>query len=327
MARKDDHHEGVIIKKVSRRSEHGGHGGAWKVAFADFVLALMCLFMVLWVLAARDQENLEKVLNSGGSTMTAEGGSARLDHAGNPKGSLIPREPIPGQPQAENNPQSQVKNSSHPSALNQSGAGSRQRVDSDAAMQRLARMMTTLAVKAGLAGNVQSVVTPYGLRILLHDTEQQGMFERGSAGINERFRLLLVNMGAMFQGIENQLLIVGHTDSSQYRSQQYAAFSNWTLSSNRAMTARAHLLQGGLPQDSILQVVGMADRAPLDRAHPEAASNRRIEMLVLTTEQAHQVSSMFGIPGRTEVLMPGVKAEQPTASPLQVLKSNLVVTH
>ncbi|MCP9758630.1 histidine kinase [Aquitalea sp. S1-19] len=326
MARKDEHHESTIIKKVSKRGGDAGHGGAWKVAFADFVLALMCLFMVLWVLAARDQENLEKVLNAGGATMTAEGGSVRLDHAGNPKGSLIPRDPIPGQPQSDSRAQTQVKSSSQPSALNDS-AGARQRVDSEQAMQKLARMMTTLSIEAGLAGNMQAVVTPYGLRILLHDTDEQGMFERSSSAINERFRLLLVRMGTMFRGIENQLLIVGHTDSLQFRNQSHAAFSNWSLSSNRAMTARAHLLDGGMPKDSILQVVGMADRAPLDRANPAAVANRRIEMLVLTTEQAHQVSAMFGMPGRTEALMPGVNSARPDVTPASVLQERLVKAH
>ncbi|XLM19697.1 flagellar motor protein MotB, partial [Chromobacterium piscinae] len=89
-------HDGAVIKKVARRHAEDAHGGAWKVAFADFVLALMCLFLVLWVLAARDQENLQQLLTTSGGSPLLQGNGRQIDHMGNPPGTLIPRDPIPG---------------------------------------------------------------------------------------------------------------------------------------------------------------------------------------------------------------------------------------
>lgn len=312
----------AVIKKVSRRQDDGGHSGAWKVAFADFVLALMCLFLVMWLLASREQETMAQLLRNGGGSPLAEGTQSRIEHQGTPHGSLIPRELVPGQQATESRPNSQVKSSAQPSALDDgNGAKLRQRYDSAADLQKLAKMMSDLSVEAGLAGNIQTVITPYGLRVMLHDTDKQGMFERGSAVINERFKHLLQKMGQMFAHIDNQLLLVGHTDSLQYKGQDYAAFSNWSLSSNRAMAARMQLLLGGMASNGILQVVGMADRAPLDARHPDAALNRRIELLVLTTGQAQTVAAMFGMPG--EGGQPAAGAEKPSAVELAALKQQL----
>jgi chemotaxis protein MotB len=87
--------------------------------------------------------------------------------------------------------------------------------------------------------------------------------------------------------------------------------SNWSLSSNRAMAARAQLLTGGMRSDSVLQVVGMADRAPLDEKQTDAAINRRIELMILTRAQSRSVAAMFGAPGTTELLTDGVSVSAP----------------
>jgi chemotaxis protein MotB len=141
---------------------------------------------------------------------------------------------------------------------------------------------------------------------MLHDTDRQGMFMRGSALPTVRFSNLLRKMGPLFAQMENQMLVVGHTDSLQYtQTGSHGGFSNWTLSSMRAMAARDKLLEGGMRSDSVLQVVGMAERAPLDAAHATASVNRRIELLILTRSQAASVAAMFGMPGPTKPLAPG----------------------
>ncbi|NHR06837.1 OmpA family protein [Chromobacterium haemolyticum] len=308
-------HEAAVIKKVSRRQDSEGHGGAWKVAFADFVLALMCLFLVLWVLAARDQENLQQLLTAGGGSPLKAGGSRSIEHTGTPPGSLIPRDPIPGQPTTTTKADSMLQESNKVAKKTFDGQGQRS-LDSVADLEKLAGLLAKMSQDAGLASNLQTVVTPYGLRVMLHDTDNQGMFERGSAIVEPRFKRLLHDMGDMFSHIDNQLLIVGHTDAAQYRTAGFGSFSNWGLSSNRAMAARLHLLEGGMNAAGILQVVGMADRAPLDVAHPLAAYNRRIELLVMTSKQAQAVVAMFGPPGQS-----GNRETSVVSSPLQ--KSDL----
>jgi chemotaxis protein MotB len=124
------------------------------------------------------------------------------------------------------------------------------------------------------------------------------------------------------------MLIVGHTDSLQYADTSHSAFSNWNLSSNRAMSARAQLLAGSMPADSVLQVVGMADRAPLDTKHASAGVNRRIELLILTKNQAAAVANMFGMPGEREALGPDADTELPESdkdkSELRQLRDKLL---
>jgi chemotaxis protein MotB len=159
---------------------------------------------------------------------------------------------------------------------------------------------------------------------MLHDTDRQGMFVRGSAIPTGKFQSLLRKMGPLVARMKNQMLIVGPTDSSQYENTSHAAFSNWNLSSNRAMSARAQLLAGTMPSDSVLQVVGMADRAPLDTKHATAGINRRIELLILTSSQAGAIAGMFGMPGNTEAIAPGVETELPDAGELKQLRDKML---
>lgn len=321
MSNKHNKHEETIIRRVSRKQSSEAHGGAWKVAFADFVLALMCLFLVLWVLSARDKENIERVLRNGaGRSLASNGNRELIDHQGNPKGSLIPREPVPGSNQSGSIQTTPGQGGGAQASLQYSdNASPKKHYDTPRDMQELAQTFVQLFKEAGLSENIQTIITPYGLRIMLHDTDKQGMFERGSQVPSERFRRLLLKMGAIFSRIDHQLLVIGHTDSMQYKNANYAAFSNWSLSSNRAMAARVGLLEGGMPVENILQVVGMADRAPYDVQNPQAASNRRIELLVLTQDQAQQMADMFGMPngGKNEISVDQLNAslEKPKAAP------------
>lgn len=317
---KHNKHEAAVVKRVSRKAHDDGHGGAWKVAFADFCLALMCLFLVLWVLAARNQEQLEQLMRTPGGNIASEGGSRLLEHSATP-GTLIPRDPIPGAAQTDsNNP---GKRSVGDADVDDDIRLSKKRYESAADLQELAQALARLSEDANLRRNLQSVITPYGLRVMLHDTDKQGMFQRGSAVPSDPFRKLLHRMGPLFAQIDNQMLVVGHTDAHQYTGQSFSAYSNWSLSSNRAMAARVNLLEGGMPAHSILQVVGMADRAPLDAHDPLAAVNRRIELLVLTSDQARLIAEMFAMPQAGTPLVDGVSTSLPDQPLLSRLRQKL----
>jgi chemotaxis protein MotB len=179
------------------------------------------------------------------------------------------------------------------------GKGGTQRVSYDTPqdMEKLKEVLVQMSKEAGLGKNLEAVVTPTGLRVMLHDTENEGMFMRGSPLPTPRVARLLRKMGPLFEQMENQMLLVGHTDSVQYAAEGTAGgLSNWTLSSNRALAARAELMTGGMRGESVLQVVGMADRAPLNEKDTRAAANRRIEMMILTRAQSSSVAAMFGPP-------------------------------
>ena len=322
--RPEPHHE-AIVKRGGKRHDHDEHGGAWKVAFADFCLALMCLFLVLWLMAARQQEQIQEVMRAPGGSVMDEGQGVMPETMGGPRGSLIAREPMPRQPGGGKTGKAGDLDVDVPDPTDRR-ATQRTRYESAGDLQALSRVLARMSEDAGLAGNLQAVVTPYGLRVMLHDTEGQGMFARGSAMLNDRFRKLLRNLGPLFAQMDNQMLIVGHTDSLQYADRSHAAFSNWTLSSNRAMAARTQLQEGGMPARGILQVVGMADRAPLDTRDAAAGINRRIELLILTSQQSQIVAAMFGMPAEVVPLAEGVDVTAPDSDALRALRSQLTDT-
>ena len=306
----DKHHEQTIIKRGGGKHDHDEHGGAWKVAFADFCLALLSLFLVLWLMAAREKEAVQNMTKDAAAGQL-EGPGKRPEIANAPSGSLIERFPT-------------MHDGMGPAQSNGATADARVSYDSPADLKALSKKLEKMSEDAGLAANLQSEVTPYGLRVMLHDTERQGMFMRGSALPTGRFARLLQKMGPLFAQMENQMLIVGHTDSVQYQFAEKTGMSNWALSSNRAMAARAQLLQGGMRTDSVLQVVGMADRAPLDAKQTDAGINRRIELMILTRAQSRSVAAMFGAPGATETLLEGVSVSAPQqAGDVQSLRGQL----
>jgi len=293
-------HEQTIIKRGGGKHDHDEHGGAWKVAFADFCLALLSLFLVLWLMAAREKEAVQNMMKDAAAGQL-EGPGDRPSIATEPRGSLIERFPT-------------LHDGTGPGPAEGTGAAAseaRVSYDSPADLNVLSKKLEKMSEDAGLAANLQSEITPYGLRVMLHDTDRQGMFMRGSALPTGRFARLLQKMAPLFAQMENQMLIVGHTDSVQYTFAEKTGMSNWSLSSNRAMAARAQLLQGGMRGDSVLQVVGMADRAPLDAKRTDAGINRRIELMILTRAQSRSVAAMFGAPGATETLLEGVSVSAP----------------
>jgi chemotaxis protein MotB len=275
-----DKHEQTVVKRSAKRAHDDGHGGAWKVAFADFCLALTALFLVLWLMAARQQQSLAKIVRDATTSGQIQGPGEKPVLSDGTRGSLIERFELP-----------------RPNGKGPAQGAERVTYDSPQDLERLAQVLRKMSEEAGLGQNLSTVVTPAGLRVMLHDTDRQGMFMRGSPLPTPRFGRLLKAMGPLFERMENQMLIVGHTDSVQYSDQGHQAYSNWTLSSNRGLAARAALLDGGMRRETVLQVVGMADRAPLDAANTTADVNRRIELLVLTRKQAASVASMFGSPG------------------------------
>lgn len=281
MLKSHDKEHGETIVKRGRRGDHDdGHGGAWKVAFADFCLALLALFLIMWLMATRQQEALQQLIKETSAGQIA-GPGTKPEIAGGPRGSLIERHPLPktGQGDADGGPSTQ-----------------RVSYDSPQDLHKLKQALMQMSAEAGLGQNVSAVVTPFGLRVQLHDTDREGMFMRGSPLPSPRFARLLRKMGPVFARMENQMLIVGHTDSLQYANPGATAYSNWSLSTNRGLAARAELLNGGMRKETVLQVVGMADRAPLDNDNTRADVNRRIELLILTRAQAASVIAMFGEP-------------------------------
>ena len=308
-------HEATIVKRGGGKHYDDEHGGAWKVAFADFCMALMALFLVLWLIAAREAQQVKNIVRDNTASGLIEGTGGKPEIKSSPAGSLIERFQLPKSNGGAEGPAAGARANTQTV---------RTKYESPSELAALAHQLQQMSADAGLASNLATVITPDGLRVMLHDTDRQGMFVRGSPLPTAKFAKLLRAMAPLFEKMENQMLIVGHTDSLQYTKAGPTSYSNWSLSVNRALAARSELLIGGMRSDSILQLVGMADRAPIDAAHPDASANRRIELLILTSRQAAAIKTMFGTPADTEALTSDASTSTTDDPALKDLRSQMV---
>jgi len=230
----------IIVIKRPRKAAHGHHGGAWKVAYADFVTAMMALFIVLWLMGA--DEETKKIISSFFNNPTGPGTMTGTAAAGAGNSIVIPK------------------------------------TDMNKLRERLQQAMMKVPNFSNLKDHVEITITSDGLRIELLESEAGVFFEQGkpvpSAAGAELLRILAHELGEL----PNDVLIEGHTDSKPYGSD--ASYSNWELSTDRANSARRLMEAGGLRPHQVAQVRGYADRQLRHPQDPESPSNRRISVIV-----------------------------------------------
>ncbi|WP_330147960.1 flagellar motor protein MotB [Shewanella oncorhynchi] len=284
--------EPIIIKRRKRGKRNHGHGGAWKVAFADFTLAMMALFMVLWIMQIADQKERTMIVQYLRGDMNPTGpmnpfelsqSSSIIDLEGNM--SIAP--PII--------PSNSMPRGSESEGLEE-GALILGQFDTQAQLTVLARELNRVVQSSSMAENIAVTIVPQGIRILIHDNVNQFMFTRGSAQMQPYFEELLLSLGPILKNITNSMVISGHTDSTPYAG---SLFTNWELSSERALLARRVLERGGVKRDQVIQVTGMADQVPYITSDTAAAANRRIEALILTSSAEQLLRGMIGAPNDT----------------------------
>ena len=269
----------IIIKRRGKKGHDDEHGGAWKVAFADFTLAMMALFMVLWII----QPQMEQSNPSYGemeSNPLVDGGAGIFDGTSTSPLELdgIPVRP----PQADDTERKQAKSDQY---------GSRN-YGSTEELKTLAELMREVASEVDALANLEVDVVPQGLRILIKDDQQRFMFQRGSATLNPHFQKLLGVLAGVLSKVDNKLIISGHTDATPYR--QKNGYDNWNLSGDRALRARNALVDAGLAERSVLQVTAQAAVMPLLPEDPQSGANRRVEILLLTASAEALYKELFG---------------------------------
>ena len=295
MRRTSELGEQIIIKRRSKRGHEVLHSGAWKVAFADFTLAMMALFMVLWIIQPQADEERMALRGEGHDTVF-EGGAGIFDGA-----SAVPLENALVQ-------EVEQAKSPLPEPQVQAQPLETERYESEADMQELARLMSLLAERTDALANIEVQVVPQGLRILIKDDASRFMFERGSARINPHFRTLLGALAQELAKIDNKLIISGHTDATPYRGKR--DYDNWNLSGERALQARGVMVAAGLPAKGVLQVSAQADGMPLRPDEPQSGVNRRIELLLLTRQAEALYRQLFAdgharyAPGDVDYIQP-----------------------
>ena len=275
----------IIIKRRNKRGHEATHSGAWKVAFADFALAMMALFMVLWIIQPQADAERKALRGENASSVFEDGAGVFEGASAIPLDFAAEHNHSPVQTAAVETPEN--KNQAQPQAQAHEG----ERYDTQADLQALAKLMSLLAERADALANIEVQVVPQGLRILIKDDEKRFMFERGSASINPHFQLLLGALAKELAKIDNKLIISGHTDATPYRGKR--DYDNWNLSGERALKARGVLVAAGLPATGVLQVSAQADVMPLRPEDPLSGANRRIELLLLTSQAEALYRQLF----------------------------------
>ena len=279
----------VMIKRIKKVQAAGHHGGAWKVAYADFVTAMMAFFLLMWLINTTSPEQKRGIADyfAPASVSQSTSGSGAL-LGGTSLGSDGPKsegsQSVVQQLAPEAPPKTQAQGQSSDAAA--AAAAEQQamrdalkrREDADfaSAAQSLKQAMQTMPELAELSKQLLVDQTPEGLRIQLVDQEGRSMFEPGVAQPNGRARLLLQTIAKVINQLGNRITIAGHTSASLK-----PAGDDWSLSAARANASRNVLQASGVSADRIYQVSGKANSDPLYADDPTLPGNRRIAIVLL----------------------------------------------
>ncbi len=293
--------QSIIIKRVNK-CPHAAHGGAWKIAFADFMTAAMAFFLMLWVLGGTNDEEMKAIAEYFRNPTVIEASPDVLVESksqGRHTNTIIDAGGFKDMPTGEKE--------------NESGEGKAKEQEKAEMEQLKVAIEQKIAADPELSklkDQLKLDVTPNGLQIQILDDRKRPMFESGVDVPREYAAKLIREVGEILAHTDRPISIAGHTDSSRYSSQDY---TNWELSADRANAARRLLLQGGVPEKRIAQVVGLADTVPFDKQNPYNPRNRRISIIVLSKDAERRLKSLSEAPG-VEDLRQEMKLGAPPAA-------------
>ncbi|MFC7409787.1 MULTISPECIES: flagellar motor protein MotB [Hydrogenophaga] len=301
----------IIVKRV-KKAGHSAHGGAWKIAYADFVTAMMAFFLLMWLLGSTAKGDLNGIAEYFQSPLkvTLMGG----DGTGNSDSIL----PGGGRDLSKNS--GQVDGGDAERAKTTMGA-QLARMDEirkdNVRIEALKQKMTTLITQNPKLAEFQSQIridkVTDGLQIQIVDEQNRPMFDVGSALVKPYMRDILREIGAALGDIENVVTLSGHTDATPYGSGD-RGYSNWELSADRANASRRELVAGGMPDNKLLRLQGMAASDPLDLDNPTGPINRRISITVMTREAEERIRQSFNNPAAGPGALPVVPTPAPGAA-------------
>jgi len=277
----------IIVRKKIMAAGH--HGGAWKVAYADFVTAMMAFFMVMWLVVSQPQEVLGGIADYFKSPSAVEGQAATMS-----PGAMGPG----GAGDAPINIFDKV---SPKTGKGEDGEGKKKQTDEElrkaaaaAERKRLEELMVELnaAIEASQSlapfkDQLLIDITPEGLRIQIVDKQNRPMFASGSFRLQDYTNQILDELAEYLASVPNRVAITGHTDVTAFGNGE-AGYTNWELSADRANAARRSLINGGLAGEKFARVVGLASSALFDKTNPSNPINRRISIILLSQAAEEQ---------------------------------------
>jgi len=295
----------IIVRRV-KRSDEQPHGGAWKVAYADFVTAMMAFFLVMWLIAAVSKDQRAAIfeyfknpsMEQGKSVRPAPGqmgpggASTSVINLGgglDARRSAIPVSTGLGTPRDQKSLRDQQGRSASSASSGSTSLEQARRITAAAEHKKLESLMVELRQAIDKSQALKPFkdqllldITPEGLRIQIVDAKNRPMFDLGSAKLKGYTATILHQLAPYLNSVPNRLSLSGHTDTTPYMAQ--AGYNNWDLSADRANAARRALEAGGLASGKIARVVGLSSSVLFDKTNPRAPINRRISIIVMTKE-------------------------------------------
>jgi chemotaxis protein MotB len=305
----------IIVRRVTR-GKQAAHGNAnWKIAYADFVTAMMAFFLLMWLLGSTSQAQLQgiadyfnqplKVSPSGGE---GSGTSASIVTGG-------------GRDLTSEMPLDLIERRAMEMADGERQRRDRERID--ALYRQVQGLMADNPVLAEYGSQIRIERIEDGLLIQIFDAQNRPMFDTGSALVKPYMRDILREIGTSLAGVENRIVLSGHTDAAPYGSGE-RGYSNWELSADRANASRRELVAAGLPADKLVRVEGLAASRPADARDPYAPANRRISVLVMTEEAERRMVPLATEPAvasRGPIALPDLQKAAETPKPREALRA------
>ena len=299
----------IIIKRI-KKNAHAAHGGAWKIAYADFMTAMMAFFLLMWLLGSTAQGELQgladyfntplkiamtggegsgssaSIITGGGSDLTKKSGQTRKTDAERNRQKLSPEEA-------------------------RAAVAKQDEIRIKALQSKIDAIITNTPRLNEFRSQIRIDLTPDGLQIQIVDDQNRPMFDSGSALVKPYMRDILRDIGAALGEVENRISLAGHTDAALYGNGD-RGYSNWELSADRANASRRELVAAGMPDAKLSRVVGLAASDLLEPDNPRAPANRRITITILTREAEERLLGR-GLPSIPTAQLPSEKTDNPPA--------------
>lgn len=268
---KNQSHPIVVVRRRKHKSHGGGAHGSWKIAYADFMTAMMAFFLVMWLISISSPKELIQIAEYFRTPLaTAITGGPRVSNS---------ESPIPGGGDDFTQRQGEVKKEPNIDEL-------KKRMEQNRLKKirgELDQLIEADPKLKALRPHLKIDLVQEGLRIQIIDSQNRPMFKTGSAEVEPYMRDILRAIAPVLNEIPNKISLSGHTDDYPYANGD-RGYSNWELSADRANASRRELVAGGLDDGKVLRVVGMANTMKLQEHGGDDAINRRISLLVLNNQ-------------------------------------------
>jgi chemotaxis protein MotB len=278
----------IVIKKV-KKGGHGAHGGAWKLAYADFVTAMMAFFLLMWLLGSTTKEQRKGIAEYFKDPWkpSVAGGASTGDRESVIKGG--------GEDVTKSEGQEKMTDEANKEVIaDESTKDTQEMLDQDrknleSLKEKIEELIKTNPLLQQFESQLKIDITREGLRIQIIDQDKRPMFDAGSARMEPYAAQILDQLAPVINELPNRLSVSGHTDAKPLGGS--LGYTNWELSTDRANAARKELIRGGLKEDKMMRVVGLAASVPMVQSNPFDPINRRISIVILNKKTEEDLLS------------------------------------